>query len=136
MRKQLVPADGVKGKTWGPSSGGHVLNSLNSVSVNSSSSKSRPSIPEERWTKSSPSLEKANRNKAGLPSVTSAPEIGGFRNDPIRSSSVSSSCQKSPFRALLSSPYFRRANRKKKSKQKFQFDSTFLPCCFFLSLST
>ena len=39
-----VPADGVKGKTWGPSSGGYVLNSMASTGSTTSqiSSKSRP----------------------------------------------------------------------------------------------
>ena len=70
----LVPADGVKGKTWGPSSGGQVLNSLGGQS---GSSKSRPAIPEERWSKSASSLDKSSsRSKSGLPSVTSVPEIG------------------------------------------------------------
>lgn len=72
----IVPADGVKGKTWGPSSGGHVLNSLGGLS----SSKSRPAIPEERWSQSVSSLEKSSssRNKSGMPSVTSVPEIGKY----------------------------------------------------------
>ena len=69
----IVPADGVKGKTWGPSSGGQVLNSLGG----SGSSKSRPAIPEDRWSKSASSLDKSSsRSKSGLPSVTSVPEIG------------------------------------------------------------
>ena len=70
----IVPADGVKGKTWGPSSGGHVLNSLGGLS----SSKSRPAIPEERWSQSVSSLEKSSRSKSGMPSVTSVPEIGNI----------------------------------------------------------
>ena len=66
----------MKGKTWGPSSGGHVLNSLGGLS---SSSKSRPAIPEERWSQSVSSLEKSSsRNKSGMPSVTSVPEIGKY----------------------------------------------------------
>ena len=73
-----VPADGVKGKTWGPSSGGYVLNSMASTgSTTSQSSKSRPSIHEDsRWSKSNTSLEKSPFSKPGLHTVTSVPEIG------------------------------------------------------------
>lgn len=81
----LVPADGVKGKTWGPSSGGHVLSSLSSgtYSANNNtkgSGSSRPAIPEDgRWSKSTSSIEnkKSKSNlSTGLPSVTSVPEMG------------------------------------------------------------
>ena len=95
-----VPADGVKGKTWGPSSGGYVLNSMASTGSTTSqlSSKSRPGnlflyfsffenkyfmyfqiflgIPEDRWSKSNTSLEKSPFSKPGLHTVTSVPEIG------------------------------------------------------------
>ena len=69
----------MKGKTWGPSSGGYVLNSMASTGSTTSqlSSKSRPSIPEEnRWSKSNTSLEKSPFSKPGLHTVTSVPEIG------------------------------------------------------------
>ena len=69
----LVPTDGVKGKTWGPSSGGHVLSSLGN---NAGVPKSRPSIPEERWSQSASNLEKSPKSKPGIPSVTSVPEMG------------------------------------------------------------
>jgi len=69
-----VPTDGVKGKTWGPSSGGHVLSSLGTNPP--TGPKPRPSIPEERWSKSASNLEKSPKNKPGLPSVTSVPEMG------------------------------------------------------------
>ena len=71
-----VPTDGVKGKTWGPSSGGHVLSSLGNNAGGGGQPKSRPSIPEERWSKSASNLEKSPKTKPGIPSVTSVPEIG------------------------------------------------------------
>lgn len=71
-----VPTDGVKGKTWGPSSGGHVLSSLGNNA--GGQPKSRPSIPEERWSKSASNLEKSPKTKPGIPSVTSVPEMGKF----------------------------------------------------------
>ena len=137
-----VPTDGVKGKTWGPSSGGHVLSSLG----NTSGPKSRPSIPEERWSKSASNLEKSPKNKPGIPSVTSVPEMGksylnylykilvslmiafelnansggGFNKVHFNRSSYtlsSSSCQNSPLKSLLSSP-FKKRTKKSKSKQK------------------
>ena len=40
------------------------------------SSKSRPSIAEDRWSKSNTSLEKSPFSKPGLHTVTSVPEIG------------------------------------------------------------
>eukprot|EP00092_Neocalanus_flemingeri_P007352 GFUD01007939.1.p1 GENE.GFUD01007939.1~~GFUD01007939.1.p1 ORF type:complete len:1128 (-),score=188.67 GFUD01007939.1:37-3420(-) len=58
-----VPADGVKGKTWGPSTGSHT--------------KQRPNIvdSQNRWkANSAPSLEKSPRNLATLPTVGSVPE--------------------------------------------------------------
>merc|ERR1719483_1991569 len=58
-----VPADGVKGKTWGPSTGSHT--------------KQRPNIvdSQNRWKASSaPSLEKSPRNFASLPTVGTVPE--------------------------------------------------------------
>lgn len=58
-----VPADGVKGKTWGPSTGSHT--------------KQRPNIvdSQNRWkANSAPSLEKSPRNLASLPSVGTVPE--------------------------------------------------------------
>ena len=62
-----MPADGVKGKTWGPSSAG-------------GGSKVRPNIVDEsgqnRWSKSAPSLEKSPRTLAAVPTVTSVPELG------------------------------------------------------------
>ena len=62
-----VPADGVKGKTWGPSTVGGVT-------------KVRPNIVDEsgqsRFSKSAPSLEKAPRTLSVVPSVTSVPELG------------------------------------------------------------
>merc|ERR1719237_1763770 len=56
-----VPADGVKGKTWGPSSNAH--------------SKQRPNIPEQtRWkTTSAPSLEKPVRPLVSQPSSVPDP---------------------------------------------------------------
>jgi len=59
-----VPGDGVKGKTWGPSSA-------------SSHVKQRPTITEtqNRWkTTSAPSLEKSPRNLANVPTVGTVPE--------------------------------------------------------------
>ena len=62
-----VPADGVKGKTWGPSTVGGVT-------------KVRPNIVDEsgqsRFSKSASSLEKAPRTLSVVPSVTSVPELG------------------------------------------------------------
>jgi len=58
-----VPADGVKGKTWGPST--------------ASNTKQRPNIvdSQNRWkANSAPSLEKSPRNLASLPSVGTVPE--------------------------------------------------------------
>ena len=63
----LVPADGVKGKTWGPSSG-------------AGQTRVRPNIVDEsgesRWSKSAPSLEKSAIRSATVPTVTSVPELG------------------------------------------------------------
>ena len=59
-----MPGDGVKGKTWGPSSA-------------SSHVKQRPTITEtqNRWkTTSAPSLEKSPRNLANIPTVGTVPE--------------------------------------------------------------
>ena len=62
-----VPADGVKGKTWGPSTAG-------------GSAKVRPNIVDEsgqnRFSKSASSLEKPPRTLSVVPSVTSVPESG------------------------------------------------------------
>ena len=62
----IVPADGVKGKTWGPSTAG-------------GSTKVRPNIVDEsgqnRFSKSASSLEKS-RALSIAPSVTSVPELG------------------------------------------------------------
>ncbi|XP_059086639.1 mitogen-activated protein kinase kinase kinase 9-like isoform X3 [Tigriopus californicus] len=61
-----VPADGVKGKTWGPSSANNAV-------------KVRPTIvndPSGRWSQSAPSLEKSPRNLGAKPTVTSVPESG------------------------------------------------------------
>merc|ERR1719206_1611842 len=58
-----VPADGVKGKSWGPST--------------ASNTKQRPNIvdSQNRWkANSAPSLEKSPRNLASLPSVGTVPE--------------------------------------------------------------
>ena len=64
----IVPADGVKGKTWGPSTAG-------------GSTKVRPNIVDEsgqnRFSKSASSLEKS-RALAIAPSVTSVPELGKY----------------------------------------------------------
>ena len=64
-----VPADGVKGKTWGPSTAG-------------GSTKVRPNIVDEsgqnRFSKSAPSLEKSQRTLSIAPSVTSVPELGKY----------------------------------------------------------
>ena len=71
--QKLVPADGVKGKTWGPSSG---------ASGTGSAVRVRPNIVDEsgqsRWSKSVPSLEKSPRNphSSAVPTVTSVPELG------------------------------------------------------------
>ena len=62
-----MPADGVKGKTWGPSTAG-------------GATKVRPHIVDEsgqnRFSKSAPSLEKSPRTLSVVPSVTSVPELG------------------------------------------------------------
>jgi len=63
LRAIALPADGVKGKTWGPSTGSHT--------------KQRPNIvdSQNRWkANSAPSLEKSPRNLASLPSVGTVPE--------------------------------------------------------------
>jgi len=63
LRAIALPADGVKGKTWGPSTGSHT--------------KQRPNIvdSQNRWKASSaPSLEKSPRNFASLPTVGTVPE--------------------------------------------------------------
>ena len=59
-----VPADGVKGKTWGPSTGSNNI-------------KARPTIVDthNRWKAiSAPSLEKLPRNLVNVPSVGTVPE--------------------------------------------------------------
>ena len=65
-----MPADGVKGKTWGPSSAG-------------GATKVRPNIVDEsgqnRFSKSAPSLEKSPRTLSVAPSITSVPELGIYR---------------------------------------------------------
>jgi hypothetical protein len=65
-----VPADGVKGKTWGPSSAG-------------GATKVRPNIVDEsgqnRFSKSAPSLEKSPRTLSVAPSVMSVPELGIYQ---------------------------------------------------------
>ena len=66
-----VPADGVKGKTWGPSTG-------------SSHVKTRPTIitenPNKSWkTTSAPSLEKSPRSLVTAPSVGTVPEGNELR---------------------------------------------------------
>ena len=62
-----MPADGVKGKTWGPSSGS-----------GGGAVRHRPALPPDhstRWKASSaPSLEKAARPQLTLPSVGTVPE--------------------------------------------------------------
>ena len=67
----IVPGDGVKGKTWGPSS------ALSNV-------KQRPTITEtqNRWKAiSAPSLEKGSpRNLANIPTVGTVPE-GEYPSD-------------------------------------------------------
>jgi len=63
LRAIALPADGVKGKTWGPST--------------ASNTKQRPNIvdSQNRWkANSAPSLEKSPRNLASLPSVGTVPE--------------------------------------------------------------
>ena len=63
-----MPADGVKGKTWGPSTAG-------------GATKVRPNIVDEsgqnRFSKSASSLEKS-RALSIAPSITSVPESGKF----------------------------------------------------------
>ena len=64
-----VPAEGVKGKTWGPSSGSNNI-------------KARPTIVDthNRWKAiSAPSLENLPRNLVNVPSVGTVPE--GISND-------------------------------------------------------
>ena len=64
-----VPAEGMKGKTWGPSSGSNNI-------------KARPTIVDthNRWKAiSAPSLENLPRNLVNVPSVGTVPE--GISND-------------------------------------------------------
>ena len=57
-----VPADGVKGKTWGPSSGSHVTRVRPGIATGGSSSKDDD---EDKW-----------RASGIVPTVTSVPELG------------------------------------------------------------
>nr|XP_040582160.1 mitogen-activated protein kinase kinase kinase 9-like [Lepeophtheirus salmonis] len=54
LRAIALPADGVKGKTWGPSSGSNVSKSRPNIPTSSSSNE------DSRWSKSAPSLEKTS----------------------------------------------------------------------------
>ena len=80
-----VPADGVKGKTWGPSTASSAVrarpalmqqpvSSAAAAVAAAAAAAAAPSEAESRWSQSAPSLEK--RNLSALPSVTSVPEIG------------------------------------------------------------
>ena len=77
-----VPADGVKGKTWGPSTASSAVRArpalmqqpVSSAAAAVAAAAAAAPEAESRWSQSAPSLEK--RNLAALPSVTSVPEIG------------------------------------------------------------
>ena len=76
-----VPADGVKGKTWGPSTASSAVRarpalmqqpvSSAAAAVAAAAAAAAPSEAESRWSQSAPSLEK--RNLSALPSVSLSP---------------------------------------------------------------